>query len=645
MVHLSQIKLQFGHQKVFDGASWSIYSGQRVGLVGPNGSGKSTILRMFNGEITPDDGQVIISQDVTTGYLPQHMDDFNTDQTLLEETMGVFNHLIQAEKEMRELEHRISEKHTPEDMKRYDRLQEMFIREEGYTMEARAKEVMSGLGFREEDLSRSVRVFSGGWRMRIALAKLLLMHPTLLLLDEPTNHLDMETLIWLEKFIADYSGTLVIVSHDRYFLDRIANHIAEIYDGKVRVYPGNYSAYEEARALRLLQQEAEQKSQERRIDQIERFIERFRYKASKAKQVQSRIKYLDKIQRTEVDKLGKSIGFQFPKPPRSGDPVIAFEHVHFDYGSGPVFKDATFQIRRGEKVALLGPNGVGKSTLMKIICRELEPGGGKARWGYNLEIAYFAQHQLDQLNPEINVLDEVWSQSPGITQSGIRSMLGQFLFSGDDVFKSVSVLSGGEKSRVVLLKMMLKNANFLILDEPTNHLDMQSKEILAEALDDYSGSVLIVSHDRFFLDMLVTKVLWFDKGHVKDYPGNYSEFQQWFEEKNSTVLLKRNSTEPRPDKMDSKTRRRLEAQERQKHSREKKKIRDKLDKTEQKIEVLQKEKSDIEHHMNGTVFSTLTPDEMAVITRRYQSVFKALDELEYEWLILTDKIESVTGMK
>lgn len=642
MVHLSQIKLQFGHQMVFDGASWSIFAGQRVGLVGPNGSGKSTILRMVCSEIAPDEGQVIIPQGVTTGYLPQHMDDYNTDQTLMEEVMEVFAHLIEAEKEMRELEREISMKHTSDHLKRYDQLQELFTREDGYTMEARTKAVLSGLGFAEKNFNQSVRSFSGGWRMRIALAKLLLTHPTLLLLDEPTNHLDMETLIWLEKFITEYSGTLVIVSHDRYFLDRITNHIAEIFDGKIRVYPGNYSDYEEARAQRLMHQEAEQKNQERQIDQIERFIERFRYKASKAKQVQSRIKYLKKIQRTDVEKLGKSIGFQFPKPPRSGDPVIAFEHVMFDYGKRPVFTDATFQIRRGEKVALLGPNGVGKSTLMKIISRELEPGDGKARWGHNLEMAYFAQHQLDQLNPELNVLDEVWSQSPGITQSAVRSLLGQFLFSGDDVFKPVSVLSGGEKSRVVLLKMMLKNANFLILDEPTNHLDMQSKEVLAEALDEFPGSVLIVSHDRFFLDMLVTKVLWFQAGHVKEYPGNYSEFQQWFEEKFNSGMQGAKATDSKPEKIDSKTRRRIEAQERQKKSREKKKYREKLDKTEQKIDALQAEKSDIEHQMNGTGFSALTPDEMAAVTRRYQSVVKALEELEYEWLILTEKIELVT---
>lgn len=639
MVHLSQIKLQFGHQMLFDGASWSIYAGQRIGLVGPNGSGKSTILRMLCREITPDEGQVIIPQGVTTGYLPQHMDDFNTDQTLIDEVMDVFAHLMKAEKEMRKLEHEISENHTPELMKRYDRLQELFAREDGYTMEARARAVLSGLGFKDEQLSQSVRSFSGGWRMRIALARLLLIHPTLLLLDEPTNHLDMETLIWLEKFITDYNGTLVIVSHDRYFLDRITDHIAEIYDGKVRVYPGNYSDYEEARAQRLMQQEAEQKNQERRIDQIERFIERFRYKASKAKQVQSRIKYLEKIQRTEVEKLGKSIGFQFPPPPRSGDPVVAFEHVMFDYGKGPVFTDATFQIRRGEKVALLGPNGVGKSTLMKIISQELEPAYGKARWGYNLEMAYFAQHQLDQLNPDLNILDEVWSQSPGITQSAVRSLLGQFLFSGDDVFKPVSVLSGGEKSRVVLLKMMLKNANFLILDEPTNHLDMQSKEVLAQALDEFPGSVLIVSHDRFFLDMLVTKVLWFHKGHVKEYPGNYSEFQQWYDEKFNPVLQNTKTSDSRPDKIDSKTRRRIEAQERQKKSREKKKYQEKLDKTEQKIDILQKEKSDIEHQMNGTGFSALTPDEMAAVTRRYQEIVKTMEKLEYEWLILTEILE------
>ncbi len=607
--------------------------------MGPNGSGKSTILRMFNGDITPDSGQIIIPQDVTIGYLPQHMDDFNTNQTLMDEVMGVFSHLVEAENEMRELEHRISEKHTPEDMKRYDKLQEMFIREDGFTMEVRVKEILFGLGFEEKDLSQSVRIFSGGWRMRIALAKLLLMHPTLLLLDEPTNHLDMETLIWLEKFIADYRGTLVIVSHDRYFLDRITNHIAEIYDGKVRVYTGNYSAYEEARTMRLLQQEAEQKSQERRIDQIERFIERFRYKASKAKQVQSRIKYLEKIQRTDVEKLGKSIGFQFPKPPRSGDPVIAFEHVLFDYGNGPVFKDATFQIRRGEKAALLGPNGVGKSTLMKIISRELEPGKGKTRWGHNLEMAYFAQHQLDQLNQELNVLDEVWSQSPGITQSSIRSMLGQFLFSGDDVFKPVSVLSGGEKSRIVLLKMMLKNANFLIMDEPTNHLDMQSKEILAEALDEFPGSVLIVSHDRFFLDMLVTKILYFEKGHVREYPGNYSEFQQWYEEKNTPVMNALKPVESKQAKIDSKTRRRLEAEERQKKSREMKKYKDQLKKTNSRIEELSHEKNVLEIKMSSPDFIKLTPDEMTAVNRRYQDVVKSLDKLEYEWLVLTDIIE------
>ena len=276
---------------------------------------------------------------------------------------------------------------------------------------------------------------------------------------------------------------------------------------------------------------------------------------------------------------------------------------------------------------------------MKIINHEFEPVAGKARWGYNLEIAYFAQHQLDQLNPELNVLDEVWSQSPGITQSAVRSLLGQFLFSGDDVFKPVSVLSGGEKSRVVLLKMMLKNANFLILDEPTNHLDMQSKEVLARALDEFPGSVLIVSHDRFFLDMLVTKVLWFQEGHVKEYPGNYSEFQQWYDRKFNSGVQDTKTTDSEQEKINSKTRRRLEAEARQKKSREKKKYREKLDKTEQQIDALQKEKSDIEHQMNGTGFSKLTPDEMAAVTRRYQEIVKVLDELEYEWLILTEILE------
>jgi ATP-binding cassette subfamily F protein 3 len=276
---------------------------------------------------------------------------------------------------------------------------------------------------------------------------------------------------------------------------------------------------------------------------------------------------------------------------------------------------------------------------MKIISQQLEASSGKVRWGYNLEMAYFAQHQLDQLNPDLNILDEVWSQSPGITQSAVRSLLGQFLFSGDDVFKPVSVLSGGEKSRVVLLKMMLKNANFLILDEPTNHLDMQSKEVLAQALDEFPGSVLIVSHDRFFLDMLVTKVLWFHEGHVKEYPGNYSEFQLWYEEKFTPVLQNTNTTDSRPAKIDSKTRRRIEAQERQKKSREKKMYQEKLDKTEQKIDILQKEKSDIESQMNGTGFSALTPDEMAAVTRRYEEIVKIMEKLEYEWLVLTEILE------
>ena len=412
MIQLIDISVNFGTQTVFDRCSLSIPPGKHFGLVGQNGSGKSTLLKMIAGLNEPNDGQVVVPKDMKVAYLPQEITYKLSDRKLLEEVLTVFSHIFRLENEMRELEARIAEEATPDVLQAYDQLQERFHRENGYAVEARAKEILTGLGFRENDFERQVSEFSGGWHMRIALAKILLEEPDCLMLDEPTNHLDMETLVWLENLLSGYKGTLIMVSHDRYFLDKLIDEVIEVENGKIVTYTGNYTEFEIQKELRIEHDLAVIKNQQRKIAHMEQFIERFRYKASKAKQVQSRVKQLSKIKITDIDTHTANIKFSFNKPERSGDPVVAAHNLSFSYDAEPGFTDTDFEIRRGEKAALVGPNGVGKSTLMKLITGELEVQQGKLALGYNLNIGYFAQHHLEQLNGSNTVLDEIWNAAP-----------------------------------------------------------------------------------------------------------------------------------------------------------------------------------------------------------------------------------------
>ena len=634
MIQLVDISVNFGAQTVFDRCSLAIPPGKHFGLVGQNGSGKSTLLKMIAGMSEPNEGQVVVPKSMKVAYLPQEITYKASSALLLDEVLTVFNHIFKLEKEMRALEAEISENATTDLLQAYDRIQERFHRENGYAVEARAKEILTGLGFKESDFQRSISEFSGGWHMRIALAKILLQEPDCLMLDEPTNHLDMETLVWLENLLSAYKGTLIMVSHDRYFQDRLINAVIEVENGRITTYSGNFTDYEIQKEQRIEHELAVIKNQQRKIAHMEQFIERFRYKASKAKQVQSRVKQLSKIKVTDIDTHTARIKFTFNKPERSGDPVVSANNLSFSYNVEPVFTDTDFEIRRGEKVALVGPNGVGKSTLMKLINGELEVQEGKLSLGYNLQIGYFAQHHLEQLDGSNTVLDEIWNAAPFLPKNEVRSMLGRFLFSGEDVDKPVAVLSGGEKSRMVLIKLLLSKANFLILDEPTNHLDMQSKEILASALDDFEGSVLIVSHDRFFLDMLVTKVVHFKDKQVREFLGNYSEYEDKFL-KTDVVTIQ----EEKPVHLDRKARKRLEAEERQKRYAAQKELRDELAKLDKAIDKLSKRKNQLDEMFISPDFKDRSLEEMGSLSREHEKVSDELEEKELRWLELQEVLE------
>ncbi len=612
----------------------SLPPGKHFGLVGQNGSGKSTLLKIIAGLSEANEGQVVVPKDTKVAYLQQEIKYEDTGTRLLEEVLTVFEHIYKLEKEMRSLENRISEDSTPELLQAYDQLQERFHQMNGYATESRAKEILTGLGFKENDFQRPVSEFSGGWHMRIALAKILLQEPDCLMLDEPTNHLDMETLVWLENLLSTYKGTLIMVSHDRYFLDKIINSVIEVDNGKVILYSGNYTDYEVQKESRIEHDIAVMRNQQRKVAHMEQFVERFRYKASKAKQVQSRVKQLSKIKVKEVN-TGSSATMKltFNKPERSGDPVVAAHQLGFAYEVDPIFTDSNFELRRGEKAALVGPNGVGKSTLMKLITGDLKGNEGKLALGYNLQIGYFAQHHLEQLNASNTVLDEIWNSAPFMPKNEVRSLLGRFLFSGDDVDKPVGVLSGGEKSRMALIKLLLSKANFLILDEPTNHLDMQSKEILASALDDFEGSVLIVSHDRFFLDMLVTKVIHFKDKHAKEFLGNYSEYEDKFLKVDE---LPETTEEKVIHQLDRKAQKRREAQERQQRYKAQKGLREEIAKLDTIIEKNSARKKELDTMFISPDFKNKSLEEMGSLSREHERVSNELEEAELRWLELQE---------
>ncbi len=544
MIQLSAAGKRYGHKLLFENADWLITPESRIGLVGANGTGKSTIMKILAGSESLDYGTISRAKGISTGYLPQ--DGLTlTGRTIFAECMSVFAELHAIEKEMESLTRSMSElDHESQEYSnvadRYQKLEHEFVARDGYTLEAQVGTVLTGLGFHRGDWKRQTEEFSGGWQMRIALAKLLLQKPNLLLLDEPTNHLDLEARNWLEEYLTTYPYAFVIISHDRYFLDITVKRIVEIWNKRMHFYSGNYDQYLAGKTARKEQLEAAYKTQRDRIEQLEVFINRFRYTATKAKQVQSRIKELGKIERIQISEEEKTVHFSFPQPKPSGRIVAEFIDVAKSYPKSShnenrvvwgtlvdehkVFANVNFMIERGERIALVGVNGAGKSTLIKLLARQEPLTAGEYKLGHNVEPDYFAQDQYKELDPGARILDDLGELSGASTQTQLRSLLGCFLFSGDDVFKRIGVLSGGERNRYALLKMLLHPANFLLLDEPTNHLDLRAKDVLLEALMKYTGTVVFVSHDRYFIDKLATRVFEIGDGKVEIYPGNYEDY-------------------------------------------------------------------------------------------------------------------------
>src|SRR5438552_554272 len=528
MIQLSSAGKRYGHKLLFEGVDWLITPKDRIGLVGANGTGKSTLLKVLGGLETLDYGSISIAKGISAGYLPQ--DGLTlSGRTVFAECMSVFSKLRAMEEEMEQLTASMSElDHASQEYTqvadRYQRVEHEFQSRDGYAIEAQVVSVLTGLGFRKDDWNRQTDEFSGGCQMRTALAKLRLQKPNLLLLDEPTNHLDLEARNWLEEYLTEYPYAFVLISHDRYFLDVAVSKIVEIWNKRIHFYAGNYDNYEEQKTQRLEQLEAAYRNQRERIEQLEVFINRFRYQATKAKQVQSRIKELEKIERIELPEEEKTIHFSFPQPKPGGRIVAEFVGVAKSYGDKEVFRDVSFMIERGDRIALDGVNGAGKSTLIKLLAQTEALTQGEYKLGHNVQPDYFAQDQYKELNPDARILDDLGDISPRSTQTELRSLLGCFLFSADDVFKRIGVLSGGERNRYALLRMLLHPANFLLLDEPTNHLDMRAKDVLLKALSKYTGTVVFVSHDRYFIDKLATRVFEIGDGRVEVYPGNYEDY-------------------------------------------------------------------------------------------------------------------------
>ena len=527
MIRLDNISKQNGHQILFIEASAALQRGEKVGLVGPNGAGKTTLFRMITGREVPDEGQVAVDRGVTIGYFSQDVGEMSG-RSAVSEVMDGAGPVSAVATELRELEAAMADPDRADEMdsiiERYGEVQHRFEELDGYALEGRAREVLAGLSFSQEMMDGDVGALSGGWKMRVALARILLMRPDAMLLDEPSNHLDLESLIWLEEFLKGYEGVLLMTSHDREFMNRIVTKVVEIDGGGLTSYSGNYEFYEQQRALSEKQQQAQFERQQAMLAKEIKFIERFKARASHAAQVQSRVKKLDKIERVEPPKRRQTVTFDFLPAPRSGEDVVSLKNVHKGYGSRSIYEGLDFQISRRERWCVMGINGAGKSTLLKLVTGSTEPDDGTVAVGGSVKLGYFAQHAMDLLDGERTVFEELEYSFPQAGQGSLRALAGCFGFSGDDVEKRCRVLSGGEKARLVMAKMLFDPPNFLVLDEPTNHLDMATKEMLITALSQYEGTMLFVSHDRHFLAALSNRVLELTPDGIHQYGGGYTEY-------------------------------------------------------------------------------------------------------------------------
>lgn len=644
MLQLDQLALHFGERTLFEDLSVTINKGERIGLVGPNGAGKSTLLKIIAGELNADSGKVKMGNADTVGYLPQDGVEPDPSLSVFKEVEQVFEEILALRDRQVELQQKMdslsvdSDEHS-QALEEFGAIQYKLENADAYSLGADIERVLKGLGFDEKDFTRPTTEFSGGWLMRIALAKLLLKQPSYLLLDEPTNHLDIESLQWIESFLKNYDGAVILVSHDKAFLNSVTTRTLAFQQGNLQDYAGNYSYYTKKyeEELELLKKKYE--NQQKEIKQTQEFIDRFRYKATKAKQVQSRIKQLEKMEKIELEDEQSEITFQFPPPERSGQVVIKLSDVVKKYGDNVVFDGIDYEVERGDKIAVVGPNGAGKSTLIRILAGFEPVTSGKRELGYNVTPGYFAQHQAEELNPKNTALDEMKMAGSRESETRLRTILGCFLFEGDDVFKKVGVLSGGEKSRLALAKMLLNSGNFLIFDEPTNHLDMRSKNILQQALDQFEGTLMIVSHDRDFLDPLVNKTLEIQPGHIKTWLGNISYYleKKSFDESVRLEAQKNNSDKKT---LSRKEERRIEAEKRNALSKKVKPLKQRLEKIENEVEAMEERKDQIEAMMAEPGFYD-DPDEVKKTSLEYESLKTDLVDKMHKWEEIAGRIEFV----
>lgn len=526
MLTINEVSYFIGNKQLYDKCSLFVKPTDKIGLIGMNGTGKSTLIKLITGELVPDSGNISLQTGYTIGYLNQDMLSLRTTSSIKDVAMEAFSHVLELQKQEEEILHEMETNYRDELVDELTKIQESIERLGGYDMESRAEAVLEGVGFRTQDLDKPLENFSGGWRMRVLLAKLLLQHPSLLILDEPTNHLDIESIKWLEKYLIDYDGAIIVISHDRFFLDNVVNRIVELENKRLSSYSGNYTFYQKEKAERLEIQENAYKNQQKHIEKTTEFINKFRSKATKAKQVQSKIKMLDKLEKIEaVEKFTPKIRFNFNILQQSGKSVAVIDNISKSYGDLTIFKNSSATIERGDKIGLIGINGKGKSTLLRMVAKTEEPDSGQVIHGPNVIPAFYAQHQLESLNLENNIVQELTAVDPERTEEDIRKIAGMFLFSNDDVYKVIKVLSGGEKARVALAKILLSRGNFLLLDEPTNHLDVVAIEILAQAIMQYQGTCIIVSHDRYFVSKVTNKIWYIDDCKLREYPGDYEAFE------------------------------------------------------------------------------------------------------------------------
>ncbi|MEP2772386.1 MAG: ribosomal protection-like ABC-F family protein [Fulvivirga sp.] len=637
MIAINNLSYYIGGRALYEEANLHIKPKDKIGLIGLNGTGKSTLLKLINGEYQADKGEISKSNECTVGFLNQDLLSYQTDDSILSVAMEAFAEAVDTQRKIDKILKQLETEYTDKLVEKLTKLQEKFERLEGYTMQAKAEEILEGIGFNTEDLQRPLREFSGGWRMRVMLAKLLLEQPSLLMLDEPTNHLDLPSIEWVESYLRNYEGAVIVVSHDREFINNTVTSIVEVANRDLTTYEGNYDFYLEEKELRSEIQQNAYENQQQKIKQTEQFINRFRAKATKARQVQSRVKALEKMDKVEevVDE-NAVVDFNFTFKQKSGRHVIRLEGVSKAYGDLTILKNSTAHIERGDKIALIGANGKGKSTLLRIIAGT-EPIEGKREEGYNVNMGFYAQHQLEALHINNEILEELKQEGTDKSELQLRQILGSFLFTGDDVFKKIKVLSGGEKSRVALAKTLIGEANFLLLDEPTNHLDFQSENILIQAMQQYQGTFITVSHNRHFVTNVANKIWYIEDQEIKEYPGTYSEYMYWKSKqapkKEETFTQK---SEKKVKKEKPKTPKTPDQEKLVKNAQKA------LSDVENKIAELENKAKSIEEEMaQPDVFGN--PDKLADVNAKYQKVKDELDTLNAEWEEKAIELEEIEG--